>query len=330
MSQKPLNIFYEEPESDRWLPYDRFPRKIIREFIRGKPRPGGVMMVALELMRGLDKLNIPYRFNDYKYADKHPDELVCIIGKPHLLFKRKWKNPILFGAGVFSHPIEHIDLLDKLPNIKKILVPGNWMKEMFEPFYPGKVISWPVGIDTDKWKDLSNNKKDFDFLVYNKIRWDHDKMNNQLVQPIKDILKKNSLSFTEIVYGNYNHDELFEKLSKSKAVVFICEHETQGIAYQQILSTNTPILAWDRNEYWEDPYYFPNRVKYKPVSSVPYWNDSCGLKFKNLEEFESNLLKFKESVNSNVYKPREFIIQNLSLEKCALEYCNIVNKIELV
>src|SRR6202012_1312204 len=93
---KLLNIFYEEPDPDRWFKYDRYPRKIIRRIIRGKQRPGGVAMVAINLLKGLDKLGISYRFNDFKYARKHPEEMVCIIGKPHLLFEMKWKNPIIF------------------------------------------------------------------------------------------------------------------------------------------------------------------------------------------------------------------------------------------
>src|SRR5690606_20525507 len=100
----------------------------------------------------------------------------------------------------------------------------------------------------------------------------------------------NHLSYTVIKYGNYNHIELQQKINASKAVIFLCEHETQGLAYQQILSTDTPILAWDHGEYWIDPYYYPNRVKFKPVSSVPYWDERCGVKFTSIQDFESKLL----------------------------------------
>ena len=43
-------------------------------------------------------------------------------------------------------------------------------------------------------------------------------------------------------------------------MIFLCEHETQGIAYQQALSRNVPILAWDRGGDWQDPTYYPERV----------------------------------------------------------------------
>ncbi|MGA8216344.1 MAG: hypothetical protein WB799_22325, partial [Candidatus Sulfotelmatobacter sp.] len=68
-----LNLFYEEPDSDRWLPLDRYPRGLIRRILRGKPRPGGQTRVFLNLCAGLDKLGISYRVNDYRYIERHLD-----------------------------------------------------------------------------------------------------------------------------------------------------------------------------------------------------------------------------------------------------------------
>ena len=55
---KPLNLFYEEPDPDRWFLFDRYPRQILRRLVRGKPRPGGQTRVFLNLCAGLDKLSI--------------------------------------------------------------------------------------------------------------------------------------------------------------------------------------------------------------------------------------------------------------------------------
>ena len=327
MPQK-LNLFYEEPNRDRWVKFDRYPRKWIRELIRGKSRPGGVMMVALALMRGLDKLHIPYRFNDYKYARNHPDELIGVIGKPHLIFKKKFKNPILFGAGVFSHPIDCPDLFQKYPNVKHMLVPGEWMRKMCEPYYCKKVEKWPVGIDTEKWNPTIKKKPIYDFLIYDKIRWEHEKFDQELIAPIKNILTNQQLKYTTITYGKYNHSDLMEKLSLSKAVIFLCEHETQGLAYQQVLATGTPILAYEQEKFWVDPEYFPNKVTYGPVSAVPYWDDSCGSKFKGAHDFGLVLLEFMKKLTSQEFNPRQYIEDNLTLEKCALKYVEIYTDLE--
>jgi hypothetical protein len=317
---KPLNLFYSEPDPDRWFKYDRYPRKIIRRLIRGRQSPGGVAMVAINLLKGLDKVGIPYRFNDYQYINKHPDEIACIIGKPHVLFERQWKNPVILGAGIYSHPIECPDIFERYPNVKLVLVPGEWMKQMFEPYYGDKVLAWPTGIDTNEWAPLAGNK-DFDFLIYDKIRWDYDKYDKELLQPVIQMLNQNNLSHQYIKYGKYTHAELKNKLSTSKAVIFLCEHETQGLAYQQILATNTPILAWDRGGYWQDPSYYPDKVKYQPVNSVPYWDERCGIKFTDIKYFNENFEKFVTRLPS--FAPRDYILENLTLEKCAEKYLEI-------
>lgn len=324
-----LNLFYEEPNPDRWFKYDRYPRGVIRRIFRGKTRPGGVMMVALELMKGLDKLSIPYRFNDYRYAKKHPYELIGVIGKPQLIFEKKFKNPILFGAGVFSHPSDCPDLFSTYPNVKKILVAGPWMVTMFEPFYGDKVQAWPVGIDTYKWnekiKDLNNLTTDF--LIYDKIRWQHNGFQQALISSIIAKLTEKNLSYEMIKYGAYTHDILCDKLSRCKGVIFLCEHETQGLAYQQILATNTPILAWDRADYWQDPSYYPE-IKFGPVSSVPYWDDRCGIKFKGIDDFEKKLIEFQEKLNTKSFSPAAYILEILTLESAAQAYVDIYTEVK--
>ena len=324
-SGKPLNIFYNEPDPDRWLPFDRYPRKIIRQIIRGKERVGGVGMIAISLMRGLDKLGIPYRYNDYRYIEKHPQEIACIIGKPHVLFEKKWANPVIFGAGVYSHPIDYPDLFSRYPNVKRILVPGDWIYDMFKPYYGDNVLKWPAGIDAEKWSPGNKTVK-YDFLIYDKILFDYEGFNNEVFKPLKEKLKKAGLSFQSISYGNYTHDILKDKLLESRAVIFLCRSETQGFAYQQILSTNTPILAWDEGGYWKDPDYYPHRVKYEPVSSVPYWDERCGIKFTSINDFEENLKAFMEKIHD--FRPRAYILENLTLEKCAQKYLDIFQEVE--
>ena len=325
LSVKPLNLFYEEPDRDRWFKFDRYPRKIIRRIIRGRQRPGGVMTIAINLMKGLDKINRPYRFNDYNYIRKHPGEIACIIGKPHLLFEKKWRNPVILGAGIYSHPVDCPDLFERYPNVKRIIVPGEWIHKMFEPFYGDKVVSWPVGIDTTYWEPHHGNNP-FDFLIYDKINRDRDNQIVKVRDPIFKIISEQNLTYQIIKYGEYTQRGLKEMLDNSKAAIFLSESETQGLAYQQILATNTPIMAWDRGGYWQDPDYFPDKVKYQPVSSVPYWDDRCGIKFTGAADFEEKLRLFLTGLNK--FKPRDYIMENLTLEICAEKYLQIYNQVE--
>ena len=113
-----LNLFYEEPDGDRWLPFDRYPRRIVRRLLRGEPEIGGHKRISLNLCAGLDRLGVRIALNDYDHARRNPHELACIVGKAHVLDKMEWKNPILFGAAVFSHPLDDPQLVRKAADQK--------------------------------------------------------------------------------------------------------------------------------------------------------------------------------------------------------------------
>jgi hypothetical protein len=323
---KPLNIFYQEPDPDRWIKYDHFPRKIIRSVLRGKPRYGGQFFVYYNLVKGLAKAGIPYRVNNFKYVNKHNNEIACVIGKDQVLYERNWKNPVVFGPSFGINPVADPDILKQYP-IKKLIVPCLWLKDMFAQYGSENIEVWPVGIDTDAWMPGNTTKK-YDFLIYNKIRWDHKKMDEQLIEPIKQHLTKNNLTYTEIKYGHYKPDDLKNKLSVCRYAIFLCEHETQGIAYQQMLSSGVPLLAWDRGGYWQDPNWYPDKINFQPVSSVPYWDEYCGVKFISYNDFGINLSKFMDLASANFFKPRDYILKNLTLEKSAVNYFNIIHSLE--
>ncbi len=314
-----LNLFYGEPEGDRWLPFDRYPRRIVRRVVRGKPRPGGHARVFLNLRKGLDLLNVKYRVNDFDHARRNHHEVACIIGQPFLLDKHPWRNPILFGTALYSHPVDDPGLLSRLP-IRKILVPGKWMMEMCRPMWGDFVEAWPVGIDSQVWVPTPMNSKDFDVLLYDKVRWDHEAIGASLIKPIQARLEEEGRSVLTIRYGHYREEHFQAALQRCKSMIFLCEHETQGIAYQQALSAGVPILAWDRGGSWQDPAYYPLRVDFSPVTSVPYWDERCGLKFGDLAEFQSRWGIFWSQVTERTFAPRNYILENLTLEMCAQKY----------
>lgn len=323
-----LNLFYQEPEGDRWLPLDRYPRRVVRRILRGKPRPGGQMRVFLNLRRGLDLLGFPYRVNDFRHALRHPEELACIVGKPCVLGAIPWRNPILFGAAVYSHPVDDPRLLERLP-IRKILVPGPWMREMCRPAWGDAVEAWPVGIDTELWSPAPRGAKTIDVLFYDKVRWDREQREVDLIEPIRARLRREGRSVATVRYGEYREEEFHALLGRTRSMIFLCESETQGIAYQQALACDVPILAWDRGGDWADPAYYPERVRFSPVSSVPYWDGRCGAKFAGAGEFERGWSAFWGGVVSEAFSPRGYVLDRLTLDRCTRDYVAIANRIAM-
>jgi glycosyltransferase involved in cell wall biosynthesis len=283
------------------------------------------MRVFLNLCSGLSRAGIPYRVNDYRYIRSHPEELACVIGKTHVLEKLQAPNPILFGAAVFSHPVEYPDFFQRYGSVRRILVPCEWMRRMWIKYFPSETVKvWPVGIDTDLWCPVEDKKGTV--LIYDKIRWEHEFHEGRLLNPIREALRNRGYSFREIRYGFYDEEAFRALLNESRAMIFLCEHETQGIAYQQALSSGVPILAWDRGGDWQDPSFYPHRVRHSPVTSVPYFDERCGERFRDLQELETRIDPFMTKAVSGLFEPREFIIENLTLEKCARDFANIAKK----
>lgn len=328
MGNQKINLFYEEPDPDRWLPYDRYPRKLIRRIIRGAPQIGGVMLWYIHLRMGLDKLGVPYRINDYSYLKKNPHEWALVIGKPHVLEKIPKKNPIIFGPGVGSHPSE-LSTYSTLSGLKQIIVSCKWLEELYSRDLqsPIPVSIWPSGIDTETWRPVSHEKKAKTILVYDKVRWDRESYESELIAPIVKRIEKEEIAVKYIRYGKYKEKDFKEILGQVDAMIFLCEHETQGFAYLQTLSANVPIFAWDRGGPWKDPSYYPDKVYFEPVTSVPYWDSRCGEKFSTIEEFQFNFSLFWKKVTIDEYQPREFILENFRLEERSAKYLQLIQEI---
>jgi hypothetical protein len=318
-----LNLFYDEPDPDRWFCGDRYPRRILRSLLRRR-RTGSQKQLFLSLSDGLRKLGVAYRVNDYANARAHPEELACIVGKPFLLDRMRWDNPILFGAAVFSHPLDDPQLLQRLP-VRRILVPGEWTRQMFAPYYGDAVCAWPAGIDTDYWSPRADIDRDLDVLVYEKLLWPHLDDKHKILRQLNEIFARRGWKHAIVHYGGYQRPELRRLAQRSKLMVFLSRHETQGFAYQQVLSCNVPVLAYDPGGVWPDPSYYPHRVKFSPVTSVPYWDERCGERFSDWERFEDRLETTCRLHRD--YSPRDFILQNLTLEISTRKYLDHVQEV---
>lgn len=321
-----MNVFYAEPEGDRWLPFDRYPRRIVRRLVRGPRQPGGMERYYLNLVDGLRRAGIAHRENPFGHARRHPDEVVGIIGKGHLLREREWRNPIVFGPAVFSHPLVDTEAFRAAP-VCKVLVSCDWVKRMYQAAIDVPVEVWPAGVDTYTWRPDESARKDVDVLIYDKVRWHRERLEGELIRPIREALARRGLRHQTLRYGHYREAQFLDLLARCRSMVFLVEHETQGFAYLQALACGVPILAWDAGGFWKDPEFFPERVRFQGVTAVPYWDARCGTTFAGPEEFDAALEEFLSGLARRAFQPRAYVLQHLSLEGCARAYESHVNSV---
>lgn len=321
-----LYLYYKrEPERYRWIPGDQFPRQIIRSIVRGKSRPSGVDKVFINLSKGLDRLGISYTVNA-PFREIGASDLVGVIGRGKYCLKGYNKeNPLVAGVALMTHPSEWPTLCEEYP-VAKYLQHSEWTNEIYKPYYGNRCDIWPVGIDTEEWNENTSVQKVDKILIYNKIQWNKEFWNNALCQKIKDYFSENNIQYTELVYGSYQPEEFKAQLQQVKAIVLLTAHESQGIAYQEALSCNVPILAWDQGRLL-DPVYEVLGETHREVTSVPYWDERCGMKFNDTDEFEEVFPEFWEKARFGRFSPREYVLDYLTLEKSARQYLDKLEEV---
>lgn len=255
------------------------------------------------------------RVNDFALAMKYPSYPIGIAGFPTVLQRVSLPNPRIFGPGDFGYPDSAVAVAKDMRN-RILIQPSDWITDYYKPYCGDKLLTWPVGIDLTAWPNLSSHPKIYDVLIYDKIRWNVRAEQSRVLEPILAKLRGLGRSYCVLRYGEHALTEFRARLRDSRSMIFLCEHETQGIACEEAMASNLPVLAWD-----EGVLVDPLQRRFAPddlvVSSVPYFDERCGERFK-FGEFASKLDLFWQRLPS--YRPRDYVEQHLSMAMAAKRY----------
>lgn len=213
----------------------------------------------------------------------------------------------LMGPNLIELPTDDPILINRYENF---VVPSFWVCNKYKSFdimKNKKIHVWSVGIDTEKFKPNKNIKKEC--LIYFKNRDEEDLL------LLEEIMNKNNISYYLLKYGRYKEEELISKVNESRCAILLTNTESQGIAYMEILSMNTPCYVINQTT-WK------NRCE---STSVPYFDDSCGMIVN-----KGNLISFSIFLNNiNMYTPREYILNNHRLEISAKKYISLLEESQI-
>ncbi len=254
--------------------------------------------------------------NDYGLAKKNPNYPIGLIGTPVAIPGWDLPNPVILGPSMYDNPLINPDLM-KDRRFRYYILTCDWLKKVFEKVYGNKCILWYAGISDKDWVDVKNYKKKYDILIYNKIRWGKEQTLPLFYEPIIKYLNNKNINYITLNYGDITHKEYKDALKKSRGMIFLCEHETQGIAYQEALMSNIPIIAWDHG-WWTDPVWPAYSTKPIKASSVPLFSPMCGEKFEMIKDFPDTFDFFWKNLLN--YKPRKFMQKEGSFKKSADTY----------
>jgi len=268
----------------------------------------GPKKVIMNLLESLKQEGIEYAVNEEKYKhnfiiqydalghDKHSkiEQETCIIGPQVWLFDT-------YGQFALHNPQYY----------KSMIAPSQWVKDLYVNKFgmdESKVVVWPVGIVPFK----AEKNVEFDCLLYFKRRTTEE------FNQVTSFLKENNISYKTLSYGSYNDKDVETLSNKCKFCFMVNGTESQGIAVQEIMSTDTPLFVWDVKEWNDQGENF--RV---PATSIPYWSDECGEVFYTADQMKETYERF--CANIDKYQPRKFVDENLSLKKSVNILLEIIN-----
>lgn len=270
-------------------------------------------MIGLDLI--FDILNF-----EYKYGFINDIENYDIIYSPN--------NPInanLYCNKKFIFGPHFSVFLDRkilsINNIHKKSVyiqPSNWARDVWinkdaNNFLPIKTFPFPV--DIEKFKSLDICNKENEVFIYFKRRKPDE------LQFIQNFLDQKNIKYKIFDYiKRYNEDDYLNTLQRAKYGIILDAHESQGFAIEEALSSNVPLLVWNVRFMSQE---YGSRYENIPATTIPYWDERCGEYFYQQNEFEETYNKFISKIET--YKPREYIIENLSPKKCAENFLELIN-----
>lgn len=215
----------------------------------------------------------------------------------------------IFGPHFSVFPTNKLLAINNVHKNSVYIQPSKWAMGVWKMFdiekvIPLKIQYFPVNIN--KFKPIINSGRNKVFIYFKRRK-------SEELNLIVNFLKTKNVDYKIFDYvKKYKEEDYLNYLQKSKYGIILDAHESQGFAIEEALSCNVPLLVWNVRSMAQEE---GARYQAIPATSIPYWDKNCGEFFYNKNEFQ---YKYNEFISKlDTYTPRDFVINNLSVEKCA-------------
>jgi glycosyltransferase involved in cell wall biosynthesis len=251
-----------------------------------------------------------------------------VICSPGIIFDTSLHptKKFIFGphASVLPDKDELLKINANIYNNAIYIQPSKWAADAWigvNDVIPIKVFPFPVNIELFKPnEDISLNEKTEVFIYY-KSR------NPQELEFLENFLKNKNISYKIFVHSKrYDEMDYIRTLERAKYGIWLGRHESQGFALEEALSCNVPLLVWDVRSMNQEYGYEYDDI---PATCIPYWNSRCGEFFHEKEQLQEMHSLLLENIDKKVYSPRDYIVENMTIEKCSSTFLEIINNIQI-
>jgi hypothetical protein len=227
-----------------------------------------------------------------------------------------------------------IELCKNYKGSKKVYVNtlSEWQRKLFLKYSPNPYIEYvnlPFPVDIYKFVPSDIRTNNTIMIYYKDVNEIYLKTILTYISQ-HEILKNFSIKI--FIYGQYNEDEYLDFVKNCTFGIWIGRHESQGFALQEALSSGCPPFVYDilsmKDEYsiFEKKFTYLNIDMDLEATTAPYFDERCGMICKISEtEIDKKLDMFYCNVKNNKYDPREYILENLTVNNFVNNVKNIFN-----
>lgn len=256
---------------------------------------------------------------EYKYGNINEINEYNIIYSPNYpVDTSKYPNKkFIFGPHFSVFPDNRLLNINNIHKNSIYIQPSKWAADTWRNLNVEKVIQikeFPFPVEIDKFRPLENSIKNEVFIYFKRRKPEELKF-------IKYFLNRKNITYTFFDYKKkYKEEDYLKCLQNSKYGIIVDAHESQGFAIEEALSCNVPLLVWKVKYMSQEEGANYTDI---PCTNISYWDKRCGEFFEEREQFEEIYYKFINKIDT--YKPREYILENLSPEKCAENFVKLIN-----
>ena len=225
----------------------------------------------------------------------------------------------IFGPHFSVFPNQNQLQLVNKPNSVYIM-PSQWPID----FWIGhnvrnKMVPLPFGVDTTRFNQIKSIEHRDKVFIYHKRRRPEE------LNAVVSLLHKYNIQYELFDYvRRYDENYYLNYLHQSRFGIWVDAHESQGFALQEALACNVPLLVWNITSMKQEYGSTYDNVR---ATTIPYWDSRCGEVFFSADDLESTFKIFLSKLDQ--YKPRDFIIENLSFEKCEDKLIEVIHQIDI-
>lgn len=264
----------------------------------------GPQKVFHNLTKGLDAIGYPYVVNRSLESTRrlwiHDDTVA-------LSHAARSNACTVAGPNLYVMPADMPDGLDLSGML--YIHPSQWVIDLWREvdFRACDLASWPVGIDLERFRPATAQHGRPKVLVYHKLRPPEE------LQVILRSLEDAQLDHRVMEYGSYREEDFVTALKSASVVVWHGRHESQGIALEETLAADVPVLVCDVTQLSQETgSHFPPELDSVKVTAAPYFDATCGRRTLELDQVGRITREMLD--HPAAFAPREFVRTHLSLE----------------